>query len=57
VRWRFVDQPTFDNQIAYLHLDDAGSRVAIEKTVPRDWEAPRLHEGLLWTSAEGVLRR
>jgi hypothetical protein len=57
VRWRFVDQPTFDNQIAYLHLDDAGSRVAIEKTVPQDWEAPRLHEGLLWTSAEGVLRR
>ncbi len=57
VAWRFVDEPTFDNQVAFLHLEDAGARVEIEKTVPQDWEAPRLHEGLAWSSADGVTRR
>jgi hypothetical protein len=57
VSWRFVDEPTFDNQVAFLHLDDRGARVSIEKTVPGDWQAPRLHEGLQWSSADGVTRR
>ena len=57
VAWRFVDAPTFDNQVAFLDLGDAGARVAIAKTVPQDWRAPRLHEGFVWTSAEGVTRR
>jgi hypothetical protein len=57
VAWRFVDAPTFDNQVAFLDLGDAGARVAIAKTVPQDWRDPQLHESFVWTSADGVTRR
>ena len=35
--------PRFDNQIARLDLRGREARLSIEKTVPEDWQAPRLH--------------
>jgi hypothetical protein len=43
MRWTFAQKPTFDNQIARLDLRGREARVSIEKTVPADWQAPRLH--------------
>ncbi|QEC50488.1 alkaline phosphatase family protein [Baekduia soli] len=51
VQWRFVDGPTFDNQVGFVTLDRCGARVAIEKTRPEDWAAPRLHRSLERTVA------
>ena len=42
LRWRFVQDPTFDNQIATLEWKDREARVRIEKSVPSDPERPRL---------------
>lgn len=44
LRWTFAFAPTFDNQVARLDLDGRRARLRIEKTVPEDWQAPRLHE-------------
>ncbi|MEJ7825532.1 MAG: alkaline phosphatase D family protein [Solirubrobacteraceae bacterium] len=44
MRWAFAQAPTFDNQIARLELDGRHARVLIEKTIPEDRHAPRLHE-------------
>ncbi|HET7119910.1 MAG TPA: alkaline phosphatase D family protein [Solirubrobacterales bacterium] len=39
VRWRLVDGPCFDNQVASLHLDGRAARMRLDKTVPgRDGE-------------------
>ncbi|MEA2137622.1 MAG: hypothetical protein QOG56_772, partial [Solirubrobacteraceae bacterium] len=43
MRWTFAQRPTFDNQVAHLDLRGREARLRIEKTVPRDWQAPRLH--------------
>ncbi len=43
MRWTFARKPTFDNQIARLDLRGREARVSIEKTLPEDWQAPRLH--------------
>ena len=43
MRWTFAQAPTFDNQIARLDLRGRGAQLSIEKTVPEDWQAPRLH--------------
>jgi hypothetical protein len=43
VRWKFVGQPTFDNQIGVLDLSGRSAHLVIEKTRPEDWAAPRLH--------------
>ena len=43
MRWTFAQAPTFDNQIARLDLRGREAHVSIEKTVPEDWAAPRLH--------------
>jgi hypothetical protein len=43
MRWAFAQKPTFDNQIARLDLRGREARLEIEKTVPEDWQAPRLH--------------
>jgi hypothetical protein len=43
VRWKFVGQPTFDNQIGLLDLSGRSAHLVIEKTRPEDWAAPRLH--------------
>ncbi len=46
MRWAFAQDPTFDNQIARLDLRGRDAYLQIEKTVPEDWEAPRLHTSL-----------
>ena len=43
MQWAFAQEPTFDNQIARLDLRGRDAQLAIEKTVPEDWQAPRLH--------------
>ena len=43
MRWSFAQAPTFDNQIARLDLAGRDARLVIEKTLPEDWRAPRLH--------------
>jgi hypothetical protein len=34
IRWRFVEGPYFDNQVATLHLDGRRASLCIEKTIP-----------------------
>ncbi len=51
IRWRFVSEPTFDNQVGFVELDGRHATVAIEKTRPEDWAAPRLHLSLSHTIA------
>jgi hypothetical protein len=46
MRWTFAQAPTFDNQIARLDLRGREAWLSIEKTLPQDWQAPRLHESL-----------
>jgi len=46
LRWRFVQPPTFDNQIGTVEIRGRASKVKIEKTKPEDWKAPRLHLSL-----------
>jgi hypothetical protein len=46
MRWSFAQAPTFDNQIASLRLRGREAALCIEKTLPEDWEAPRLHTSL-----------
>jgi hypothetical protein len=46
MRWSFAETPAFDNQIAVLDLSGRDATLRIEKTVPEDWQAPRLHESL-----------
>jgi len=43
MRWAFAQVPTFDNQVARLDLQGRHARLVIEKTLPEDWRAPRLH--------------
>ena len=51
IRWRFVAEPTFDNQVGFVELDGRHAKVAIEKTRPEDWAAPQLHLSLSHTIA------
>jgi PhoD-like phosphatase len=46
IRWRFTQDPTFDNQVGFLNLDGRSARVRIEKTVASDWPIRRLHRSL-----------
>ena len=46
MRWAFAQAPTFDNQIARLDLCGRDAQLCIEKTLPEDWRAPRLHTSL-----------
>jgi len=41
-RWRFVDEPTFDNQIGTLTIDRSRASIRIERTDPGDWKRPGL---------------
>jgi hypothetical protein len=43
IHWTFASKPTFDNQIARLDLVGRDAQLTIEKTLPEDWRAPRLH--------------
>ena len=40
VRWRFVDDPTFDNQVGTVIIESSKSPVKIERTDPDDWRRP-----------------
>jgi hypothetical protein len=51
VRWEFAGEPTFDNQVATLHLTGRVAHLTIEKTRPEDWATPRLHQTLSRTIA------
>ena len=46
LRWRFVHGPWFDNQIATLDVHDREAHLRLERTLPEEWRAPRLHECL-----------
>jgi phosphodiesterase/alkaline phosphatase D-like protein len=54
MRWAFAQEPTFDNQIARLDLRERTADLLIEKTLPEDWQAPRLHESLALGVAPNV---
>ncbi len=51
VRWRFTQDPLFDNQICLLELSGATASLQLKRTLPEDWESPRLHDSLSWSSA------
>jgi hypothetical protein len=36
IRWRLLDGPCFDNQVATLHLDGRHASMKLEKTIPGD---------------------
>jgi hypothetical protein len=40
--WELVQKPTFDNQFATLELKGRKARMKIERTVPGDWQNPKL---------------
>ena len=44
LRWRMIEGPYFDNQVATLELHHRSARVTLERTVPGDGTPPRLHE-------------
>lgn len=54
VRWRFTRRPTFDNQIATLVISPADVRLDIEKTRAKEWEHPKLHRSITWTTERPV---
>jgi hypothetical protein len=44
IRWRRLDGPCFDNQVATLHLDGPRATMRLEKTVPGDRDEHSLRE-------------
>jgi hypothetical protein len=46
LRWRLIQDPTFDNQFATLEIDGRKATVRIEKIVPGDWRNPRIETSL-----------
>jgi hypothetical protein len=44
IRWRFVQDPTFDNQVATLEWEGRDARMRIEKALPGDTEYPTLED-------------
>jgi hypothetical protein len=42
ISWKLVQSPTFDNQFATIEIDGREARMKIERTVPGDWENPKL---------------
>jgi hypothetical protein len=36
IRWRLLDGPCFDNQVATLHLDGRHATLRLDKTIPGD---------------------
>jgi hypothetical protein len=43
LRWRFVEGPCFDNQVATLTLDGRRADIALERTAPGEPDEARLH--------------
>jgi hypothetical protein len=46
VRWRITDGPWFDNQVATLELHERRASLRVERTLPKEWRDPKLHECL-----------
>lgn len=46
IRWRLVEEPTFDNQFATLELEGRRARFRIEKIVGGDWRNPGIETSL-----------
>jgi hypothetical protein len=44
IRWRYIEDPTFDNQVATLEWQDREATVRIEKAVPSDPDQPELEK-------------
>jgi hypothetical protein len=44
IRWRFVQDPTFDNQVATLEWEGRDAHMRIEKALPGDTEYPTLED-------------
>ena len=44
IRWRIAAGPWFDNQVATLELHDRRATLRVERTLPEEWEDPKLHE-------------
>ncbi len=44
IRWRLVDGPYFDNQVATLHIDGRQATMRLDKTVPGDHDEQSLRE-------------
>ena len=44
IRWRLLDGPCFDNQVATLHIDGRRASMRLEKTVPGDRDEHSLRE-------------
>jgi hypothetical protein len=44
IRWRLLDGPCFDNQVATLHLDGRHATMRLDKTVPGDDDEQILRE-------------
>jgi hypothetical protein len=40
LRWRFIEDPTFDNQVGTVETKGSRSRIRIERTDPEDWRRP-----------------
>ena len=45
--WRLAQEPTFDNQMATLHLDGRNATLRIERTRPGDGQNPTLDTTLV----------
>jgi hypothetical protein len=44
IRWRLLDGPCFDNQVATLHVDGRQASMRLDKTIPGDREEHSLRE-------------
>ena len=44
IRWRYMQDPTFDNQVASLEWEGREAKVRIEKAVPSDPDQPVLEK-------------
>jgi len=46
IRWRLVQEPTFDNQLATIRIDGRQAWLRIERTSPGDGRHPELETSL-----------
>jgi hypothetical protein len=44
IRWRLLDGPCFDNQVATLHIDGRHASMRLDKTVPGERDEHSLTE-------------
>ena len=44
IRWRAIEGPYFDNQVAMLRIDGRGAEVRLDMPVPEDEDESKPHE-------------